>query len=132
MKAARLLLLFCVLAFAPQCAWAAQFSGEYLISVCDSDENGKELIPGSHIACQAYISGIMDYHNLIRSLGTAPSVDFCVPEDVPLNVLQNRVTYYLKQNRKVHAKFTAAPAVALALFEMYPCEGASVKVRKPK
>ncbi|MCB1721859.1 MAG: hypothetical protein KDI11_08910, partial [Alphaproteobacteria bacterium] len=64
-------------------AVAARFSGDYLLQVCGSDKQGNELLSGGHIACQAYISGLMDYHNLIRSLGTAPSVDFCVPEGTP-------------------------------------------------
>lgn len=100
---------------------AAQFSGSYLIQVCASDEAGKELVPGGHIACQAYISGVLDYHNLIRSLGTAPSIDFCVPDNVSLNGVQKTVINYLIRNKDDHGEFVAAPGVALALFESYPC-----------
>lgn len=128
----RLVLLPLVLLFIfPSQLHAARFSGEYLLSVCGIDENGNELTPGGHIACQAYISGVLDYHNLIHSLGTSPSVDFCVPENASLNDLQRRVSIYLRNHRGEHAKFIAAPGVALALYEIFPCKGSSVKVRKP-
>lgn len=100
---------------------AARFSGNYLLQVCGVDEDGKELLKGGHIACQAYIAGVLDYHNLIRSLGTAPSVDFCVPENVDLAKLQKKVTTYIKANKESHDKFIAAPGVALALYHYYPC-----------
>jgi hypothetical protein len=102
-------------------AQAARFSGDYLLQMCLSDKNGKELVPGGHVACQSYIAGVLDYHNLIRSLGTSPSVEFCVPESAGLNQLQKDVASYLYKNKSQHGAFIAAPAVALALFNAYPC-----------
>lgn len=101
---------------------AAQFSGAYLIHVCGTDAKGKELAPGGHIACQAYIAGLLDYHNLLRTLGTAPSIDFCVPKDTNLEKLQTQIFSYVFKNRKQHGSFTAAPAVALGLYQAYPCK----------
>ena len=101
---------------------AAQFSGAYLIHVCGTDAKGKELATGGHIACQAYIAGLLDYHNLLRTLGTAPSIDFCVPQDTNLEKLQTQVFSYVFKNRKQHGSFTAAPAVALGLYQAYPCK----------
>lgn len=101
---------------------AAQFSGQYLMSMCASDEQGAEVTPGGHIACQAYIAGIMDYHSLLKSLGTAPGIDFCVPDDVTLNQVQDRVQSYVLQNRRQHSSFIAAPGVALGLHNAFPCE----------
>ncbi len=115
------ILLLVVVFLVPGKVRAAQFSGSYLIQVCASDKEGKELVPGGHIACQGYISGVLDYHNLIRSLGTAPSIDFCVPDDVNLNGVQATVVNYLIRNEDDHGNFIAAPGVALALFEAYPC-----------
>ena len=116
-----------------QTAQAARFSGEYLLNMCASDKNGKELVKGGHIACQAYIAGVLDYHNLIRSLGTAPSVDFCVPANATLNDLQKRVVSYIFRNKNEHAKFIASPGVALALYEMFPCDGrGGAKKKKTK
>ena len=133
MMASRLLLLLSAcLILMPAQSYAARFSGEYLISVCGVDEDGRELAPGAHTACQAYIAGVVDYHNLLSSLGTAPSVSFCVPEDVSMNNLQIAVHRYFVKNRVEHAKFVAAPGVALALYEIFPCEGSSVSVKKPK
>ncbi|MCC6597684.1 MAG: hypothetical protein IT559_02720 [Alphaproteobacteria bacterium] len=102
-------------------AQAARFSADYLLQVCGMDSAGRELSPGSHIACQAYIAGILDYHNLIRSLGAAPSVDFCVPEETGLYEVQSKVVSYLLRNRHEQGPFIAAPGVALALFQAYPC-----------
>lgn len=108
-------------------AQAAQFSGDYLLRLCLSDTKGKEIVPGGHIACQSYISGIVDYHNLQKSLGTAPpTVNFCIPDAADLGLLQKAVALYLLKNRE-HAGFTAAPAVALALYKYYPCKGKGVK-----
>lgn len=103
-------------------SYAAQFSGQYLMSMCASDEAGEELVNGGHIACQAYIAGIMDYHTLIKSLGTAPGIDFCVPEQTTLNNLQSTVQSYVLRNKKQHGSFIAAPGVALGLHNAFPCE----------
>lgn len=103
-------------------AQAARFSGEYLLKVCSSDEDGKEVMKGGYVACQAYIAGIIDYHNLIHSMGTSPSVDFCVPEEAGLNTIQKQVRSYIFKNRHQHSAFTAAPAVALGLYAYYPCK----------
>jgi hypothetical protein len=121
------LILLILMSGFPGKAWAARFSGEYLLHVCGNDKEGKELVPGGHIACQAYIAGVLDYHNLIRSLGTSPSVDFCIPETVDMNTLQKNVVSYLLKNRQQHAKFVAAPAVAMAMLAYYPCGGGRKK-----
>jgi hypothetical protein len=104
-------------------AHAARFTGEYLLQVCASDKNGKEIVPGGHIACQAYIAGVMDYHNLIKSMGTAPGIDFCVPDQEGMYNVQRRVTSYVFRKRSEHAAFIASPGVALALYGAYPCKG---------
>lgn len=103
-------------------AHAAQFSGQYLIEMCASDAAGKETVAGGHIACQAYIAGIMDYHALIKSMGTAPSVDFCVPDKMPMNRIQHSVQSYILKNQKQHSSFIAAPGVALGLYNAFPCQ----------
>lgn len=109
----------CFLISAP--ADAARFSGDYLLQVCASDSAGKEVVAGGHIACQAYISGILDYHNLLKTMGAAQSVDFCVPASATLNTVQKQVFSHVYRNRQQHGQFIAAPGVALALFQHYPC-----------
>jgi hypothetical protein len=106
----------------PGPAEAARFSGDYLLQVCASDKNGKEISPGGHIACQAYIAGILDYHALMKSLGNTPGVDFCVPDGTGLNEVQSKVTAYLFRNKHEQGPFIATPAVAMALFIAYPCK----------
>ena len=102
-------------------AQAARFSGDYLLGLCASDKNGKEVVFGGHMACQSYIAGVIDYNNLITSLGSSPSVEFCVPDNADFNLLQKQVAAYLYKNRGQHGAFNASPAVALALFNYYPC-----------
>ncbi|MCK5374377.1 MAG: hypothetical protein KAJ40_03750 [Alphaproteobacteria bacterium] len=114
-----------VFAFLPQSASAAQFSGEYFIKVCSVDSSGHEIIKGGKIACQAYISGLLDYHNTLRAMNLTSDMNFCVPEEVSLNELQIRIFAYMNKRAKLHRKFTAAPGVAMALFSLYPCSGAS-------
>ena len=109
-------------------AQAARFSGDYLLQVCASDKDGKELSPGGHIACQAYISGILDYHSVMKSLGTLPGgVDFCVPETENLNQVQQKVLSHVYRNKHEQGPFIAAPAVTMALFNSYPCKVAKKK-----
>lgn len=96
------------------------FSGAYLREMCESNALGQEVVKGGHTACQAYIAGVIDYHDLLRSLNTAPSVDFCVPNTVKMHDLQVVMWQYLKKNQQ-HNAFSAGPAVALGLFEKYPC-----------
>lgn len=93
---------------------SAEMSAKNLLSICTSTEE-------MDIAqCAGYIQGLVDYHILTRSLGTAPSVDFCVPSDVPTESLVIVVRDYLTHNTQ-HQSFIAAPAVALALYDMFPC-----------
>jgi hypothetical protein len=100
---------------------AGFFSGAYLMELCASDRKGKELVKNGHTACQSYISGVIDYHKLMKSLGTAPTIDFCVPNTVPMRRLQNIVYVYLLKNRH-HGEFIASPVVTMALYEYYPCK----------
>lgn len=108
---------------------AREFSGAYLLQMCASAESGTELVPGGHIACQSYIAGVIDYHVLLRSLGTAPSIDFCIPDSVTLDLIQKVVALYLMRNRQ-HAEFVAAPAVSLALYQSWPCKAAKSRKKK--
>ncbi len=115
--------LFVLFLFPARHASAAQFSGEYLIKVCAVDSTGREIVKGGKIACQAYISGVIDYHNMLRAMDLTSDMNFCIPENTSLNELQIRVLAYLYKRAKLHRKFTAAPGVAMALFSLYPCSG---------
>lgn len=105
------------------------FSSAYLQALCESDAKGRETVKGGHTACQAYIAGIIDYHKLMRTLGTAPTIDFCVPNTEPMPRLQDIIYTYLAANTQ-HTQFIAPPAVALALYEIYPCTPKSTKRRR--
>ena len=107
------------------------FSASYLHELCRSDSKGKEIVKGGHTACQSYISGVVDYHKLMQTLGTAPTIDFCVPNTEPMTRLQLIVWKYLAENGQ-HSDFVAAPAVTLALYEYYPCKASEPKKKQSK
>ncbi|PCJ02737.1 MAG: hypothetical protein COB14_01900 [Alphaproteobacteria bacterium] len=109
------------LSLSPYKLHAAKFSGDYLLKVCSVNRDGRERVEGGKIACQAYISGVIDYHNVLRSMGLTTDMDFCIPEKVTLNELHVRVLVYLYEHVKLHRKFVAAPAVSMALYSLYPC-----------
>jgi hypothetical protein len=113
-------LLFFVFATGQE-ARAALFSGDYLTKICAVNKRGEELVKGGKIACQSYISGVIDYHNMLRSMDLTSNMNFCIPESITLNELQGTVLNYLYRNKKLHRNFVAAPAVAMALFSTYPC-----------
>jgi len=117
-------MLLCVLVTSMPLPVKAQtagfFSGAYLRDMCERKANGKEKVKGGATACQAYIAGVIDYHKLMKSLGTAPTIDFCVPNTEKMGKLQDIVWVYLKEN-DAERDFIAAPAVTLALYEYYPC-----------
>lgn len=71
-------------------------------------------------ACTSYIAGVIDYHLLLQSLGTAPTIDFCLPENLSLAQASVRVMGYL-QDAPQHDAFIAASAVPLALNKAFPC-----------
>ncbi len=112
-----LFLLFLV----PVQAHAAKFSGEYLMKVCMIDRNGNELVQGGKIACQSYISGVIDYHDTMSAMDLPLNFRFCIPEKETLNSIHAKVLAYMRSKAKLHRKFVAAPGVAMALLNIYPC-----------
>lgn len=92
------------------------------MEMCALDQMGNEVVKGGGIACQAYISAVIDYQNMLRSMDVDYSVNFCIPETVSLMEIQKTVMAYFLQYNKLHRKFVAAPGVALALSVAYPCK----------
>jgi hypothetical protein len=92
----------------------ALMTGKSLLSLCTSGQNADQF------ACQSYIAGIIDYHRLVRSLGTAPTVDFCIPENVKMADMRDKNVAYLLQHSE-HHDFIAAPGVSLGLYKAFPC-----------
>ncbi|HPD83148.1 MAG: Rap1a/Tai family immunity protein [Alphaproteobacteria bacterium] len=119
-----------VILFLPLCLLPTQtraeesrifISAAYLYEICARDEDGNEVVQGGHTACQAYIAGVIDYHNLLETLGTAPSIHVCVSNNAALGDLQDIVWDYLDRNAQ-HDAFAAAPAITLALSNAFPCK----------
>lgn len=115
--------LIALVSYAPSYAQTGEpyISAAYLYEVCKRDDDGKEVVPNGSATCQSYIAGVIDYHNTLQSLGTSPNVDVCVPKQAKLNDLQEIVWHYLDKNAH-HDAFVAAPAVTLALFQVFPCK----------
>jgi len=125
-----ILLAVVLLAMAPLPARSAHFSGAYLFHICASGADGKEKVKGGHTACEAYIDGVLDYHAVLQSLGIAPSVNVCVPDDISSGRLRQVVQAYMERNPQ-NDSFIAAPNVTMALYEIYPCRlGVPKKGRK--
>lgn len=98
-----------------------QFSGAYLLHVCEMDAKGKEVVKGGHTACQAYITGVIDYHRILQSMKLAPKIDICVPTQTPIAQVHRAVLAYLRKHKENDA-FIAAPAVTMALYKAFPCK----------
>ncbi len=98
-----------------------QFSGAYLLHVCEMDAKGKEVVKGGHTACQAYITGVIDYHRILQSMKLAPKIDICVPTQTPIAQVHRVVLAYLRKHKENDA-FIAAPAVTMALYNAFPCK----------
>lgn len=98
-----------------------QFSGAYLLHVCEMDNAGKEKVKGGHTACQSYIAGVVDYHRILQSMKLAPKIDICVPTKTPITDVHRTVLAYLRKHKENDA-FIAAPAVTMALYKSYPCK----------
>lgn len=107
--------LFCaLLLLSARPAAAAYVTGDDLLKLCLSTRSADA------VACLNYIGGVVDYHVMMQSLGTTPTTDFCLPENMPLEKAAVTVFRYLKKSPQ-HGGFIAAPAVAMALHEAYPC-----------
>ena len=108
------LLLNALTPYAAPAAVGALMTGKTLTLLCRSEEKEDQ------IGCQSYIAGVVDYHHLLRGLGTAPSVNFCLPDKLSMQQMKTIVTRYIL-TRTEHQDFIASPAVAMALYNAYPC-----------
>lgn len=115
---------FCAALFSvPSAAHAVEgalMTGKTLSLLCSSAK------PEDRFACQTYIGGVVDYHRLVKSLGTAPSVDFCLPKTLKMEQITGIVTKYIMTHTE-HQDFIAAPAVAMSLYNTYPCKKRSAR-----
>ena len=116
-----LMVIIAVSGFTQQAHANTQFSGAYLLHVCEMDAKGKEVIKGGHIACQSYIAGVIDYHRILQSMKLTPKIDICVPTKTPLNDVHKVVLPYMRKHKENEA-FIAAAAVTMALYKLYPCK----------
>jgi hypothetical protein len=112
------LIILMVLCLTPLSAHALDgplMKGKALQLLCSSNKAEDQF------SCQSYIAGIVDYHNLLKSLGAAPSVDFCVPQNVPMAQMKQVVLSYITAHTE-HQDFIASPGVVMALYNAYPCQ----------
>ena len=111
---AALLLIFCLLA--PMRGADAQYvATKDLARECLSDKREQMA------ACIGYVAGVIDYHLLMQSFGTAPTIDFCIPADISKEQAAIIVMAYLRGETQ-HDEFTAAATIPLALNKVFPCQ----------
>lgn len=109
----------------PRGAMAQYVSGAELERACLSEKREQTA------ACINYIAGVIDYHTLLQSFGTAPTIDFCLPASLPVQDAAVTVLKYLRTHRQ-HMAFIASTAVPLALNEAYPCKPRPQKKAKKR
>lgn len=121
MKKALFSALLCLACTQP--AQAAYMSGSELLGHCRGEK------PAHVFSCMNYIAGVIDYHVMLQSLGVAPPATFCLPENLPLDEAAVKVMLYLQKTPQ-NGAFIAAPAVALALGEAWPCAAPAKKKKR--
>lgn len=107
------LALVLLLSFSPK-AGATYFIGAELIEKCRSER------PEDRQACFGYVAGVIDYHVVMQSLGTAPTIDFCLPSDMPVTAAALTVIKYMAEAPQ-NGSFIASSAVVMALNKTFPC-----------
>lgn len=110
------ILLLAVLLFglaAPRPALAGFVTTADLERSCMSGK--RELVNG----CLQYIAGVIDYHILMQSFGTQPTIDFCLPDNITLEDAGVAVMSYLKSHPQHDA--IASAVIPMALNYAYPC-----------
>ena len=98
-----------------------EMTTDRLYELCAFDPQGHEIVPSGHTACQSYIIGVLDYFKTLKALDATTGVNICVDVEVPDLKLQESVVRYIGDNAR-HKNFLAAPTVALALQDSFPCE----------
>jgi len=90
-----------------------------LLSMCrNQGENAKVNLP---MFCETYIAGVIDMHNMMRSMDFTTPVTFCIPAQYSIQQVSEIVLNDLASSPQ-HDHFIAAPAVTLALFKAFPCK----------
>jgi hypothetical protein len=79
--------------------------------------------------CLGYIAGVIDYHVMLQSLGTAPTIDFCLPPGLPVDQAAVTVLSYLRKYPQ-NSDFIAGPTIALALHAKFPCAAPAPRRKK--
>ena len=115
LAAIALAVLVLLLVFRSSPAPAQYVSTGELGRLCTSEKNEQMS------ACINYVAGVIDYHQLMMSFGTAPTIDFCLPENVSKERAAALVLDYLRTEPQ-HDAFTAASTIPLALNKVYPCQ----------
>lgn len=112
-------------AAAPRPAAAMYMTSADLARTCLS-ERSQDIY-----ACTNYIAGVVDYHILMQSFGTAPTIDFCMPEYISMQQAAVIVMAYMRTAPQ-NDDFIAATVVPLALHKAFPCSAVKPVKKKKK
>jgi hypothetical protein len=106
--------VFLCLGLYGQPAAAAYVTGKDLKNECRSDKADDMM------GCMSYVEAVIDDQVMMQSMGTEPSVDFCLPDSLSIEKAAVTVMVYLERQPQLD-DFIAAPSVAMALHDSYPC-----------
>lgn len=87
-----------------------------------TDDLEKSCMSGQHdqvMRCLSYIAGVIDYHILMTSFGTQPTIDFCLPDKLTLEDAGVAVMAYLRTHPAHDA--IASAVIPMALNSAFPC-----------
>lgn len=121
----RSLFLLCLIigVLQPSIAQAVYYTGRDLAAQCEDEDDRKTA------SCLGYVAGVIDYHVMLQSLGTAPTTDFCLPDDLSVSRATTTILDYLKKNPQ-HLDFIAGPTIAMALAANHPCAKPTPRKKK--
>jgi len=115
--------------FAAAVLWARPAPAAY-VSTADLGKLCQSNDKADINACVYYVAGVIDYHILLQSLGTAPpTLGFCLPDSLTMPQAAALVVAYL-QTSAPQDGFVAASSIPLALNKVFPCAPAVPRKKK--
>ena len=99
-------------------------SGNELLGECTTSESDPAY-SRKYLACLGYISGAIDQHESLVSVGRAQR-QFCLRPNVNLGQLADIVVIWLQRNPE-NRDLTASFLITLALQDAFPCTGGAAK-----
>lgn len=91
------------------------YSGNTLLSFCDSENDTQAM------GCGSYILGVIDAYRALSSMHKPNINHICFPDGVNRGQQNKVIVKYLKDHPE-HLHYTAADTILAALNNAFPCE----------